>query len=373
MIAKDDPPVEFAIFGQFLALIANVIVGAVILSRSIKRTADVLNAREQPKILVVGETHQADYALSLVQMLRVLPAVALLAGQQPLGVELVRVVHEHIDGIGLREMHDETDFRTADLLVREVKQIIEHDIVAHTLNCRLRAITELRSGSADFGLEPYRAPVSKQASPKSVETNVTLRSAVRDSEIIFSEIRSHILGCGSFPWQKGGAMKSIQVANAFILRHGSDIDITNLVLNKLVYFAQVESLRATGKPLFEDKIEAWPYGPVERNVYFTFQKYGRNRILKSEGETAKDEQALSVVDGTAKKYGFLTAFDLVGFSHRKNSAWKNVYREGENVEITNDAILASDDGLTFPKNTLASSLDEVNAKWQNTFRILRNA
>ncbi len=37
-------------------------------------------------------------------------------------------------------------------------------------------------------------------------------------------------------------MKSIQVANAFILRHGSDIDITNLVLNKLVYFAQVESL-----------------------------------------------------------------------------------------------------------------------------------
>lgn len=168
-------------------------------------------------------------------------------------------------------------------------------------------------------------------------------------------------------------MKSIQVANAFILRHGSDIDITNLVLNKLVYFAQVESLRATGKPLFEDKIEAWSYGPVERNVYFTFQKYGRNRILKPEGETAKDEQALSVVDGTAKKYGFLTAFDLVGFSHRKNSAWKNVYREGENVEITNDAILASDDGLTFPKNTLASGLDEVNAKWQNTFRILRNA
>ncbi len=101
-------------------------------------------------------------------------------------------------------MHDETDFRTADLLVREVKQIIEHDIVAHTPNCRLRAITELRSGSADFGLEPYRAPVSKQASPKSVETNVTLRSAVRDSEIIFSEIRSHILGCGSFPWQKEG-------------------------------------------------------------------------------------------------------------------------------------------------------------------------
>ena len=93
-------------------------------------------------------------------------------------------------------------------------------------------------------------------------------------------------------------MKSIQVANAFILRHGSDIDITNLVLNKLVYFAQVESLRETGKPLFEDKIEAWSYGPVEKDVYYTFQKYGRNRISKSEGEAANDEQTLSVVDRT---------------------------------------------------------------------------
>lgn len=168
-------------------------------------------------------------------------------------------------------------------------------------------------------------------------------------------------------------MKSIQVANAFILRHGSSIVITNLVLNKLVYFAQVESLRKTGKPLFEDEIEAWPYGPVERAVYFAFQKYGRDRIAAPEGEAAKDERTLSVVDETARKYGFLTAFDLVEFSHREGSAWRNVYKENESVEITNDDILSSDDGLGFPKNTLASSLDEVNRKWQNTFRMLRNA
>ena len=82
-------------------------------------------------------------------------------------------------------------------------------------------------------------------------------------------------------------MKSIQVANAFILRHGSDIDITNLVLNKLVYFAQVESLRATGKPLFEDKIEAWSYGPVERNVYFTFQKIRTQQDSQARGRNRK--------------------------------------------------------------------------------------
>lgn len=168
-------------------------------------------------------------------------------------------------------------------------------------------------------------------------------------------------------------MESIKVANAFILRHGSNITITNLVLNKLVYFAQVESLRKTGKPLFDDGIEAWHYGPVEKNVYFTFRKYGRDRIPAPEGETAEDERTLSIVDETARKYGFLTAFDLVEFSHREGSAWKNVYKENERVEITNDDILSSGDGLSFPENTLASSLDEVNRKWQNTFRMLRNA
>lgn len=168
-------------------------------------------------------------------------------------------------------------------------------------------------------------------------------------------------------------MESLQVANAFILRHGSTIVITNLVLNKLVYFAQVESLRTTGEPLFEDGIEACPCGPVERAVYSAFRKYGRDRIMTPEGEATEDGRTLAIVDGTARKYGFLTAFDLVGLYHREGSAWRNVYRENGTVAITNDDILASNDGLGLPKNTLASGLDEVNRKWRNTFSLLRNA
>lgn len=153
LVAHDDSAAEFAVFGQFLAFVTDVVLGSIVFLRAVKRVADALDAGEHPKILVNRKTGQTDHVPSLVQVLRVPPAVALLAGQQPLGVELVRVVHEHINGIGAREMHDKADFRTADLLVREVKQIIERDIVAHTSDYRLRAITELRSGSADFGLE----------------------------------------------------------------------------------------------------------------------------------------------------------------------------------------------------------------------------
>lgn len=168
-------------------------------------------------------------------------------------------------------------------------------------------------------------------------------------------------------------MKSIQVANVFIRRHGGDITITNLVLNKLVYFAQVEALRRTGEPLFEDGIEAWDYGPVEREVYSVYQKYGRGRILAPEGVPAEDDRTAAIVDVTAEKYGPLTAFDLVDLSHREGSAWNNVYKQGSNAEISNEDILSSNDGLDFPKRTLAASLDEVNREWRNTFRILQDA
>lgn len=41
-------------------------------------------------------------------------------------------------------------------------------------------------------------------------------------------------------------------------------DMTNLELNKLVYFVQGIYCAKTGKPLFTDSIEAWTYGPVIR-------------------------------------------------------------------------------------------------------------
>jgi len=38
--------------------------------------------------------------------------------------------------------------------------------------------------------------------------------------------------------------------------------ISNLKLQKLVYYAQGSSLALWGNPLFSEKIEAWLHGPV---------------------------------------------------------------------------------------------------------------
>lgn len=50
--------------------------------------------------------------------------------------------------------------------------------------------------------------------------------------------------------------------------------LSNLKLQKLVYYSQAWYLAITGKPLFDDPIEAWVHGPVVRSLYFDYRAYG---------------------------------------------------------------------------------------------------
>ena len=43
--------------------------------------------------------------------------------------------------------------------------------------------------------------------------------------------------------------------------------MTNLRLQKILYFIQAFSLISTGHPLFKEDILAWQYGPVVKEVY----------------------------------------------------------------------------------------------------------
>lgn len=46
--------------------------------------------------------------------------------------------------------------------------------------------------------------------------------------------------------------------------------ISHLKLQKLVYYAQAWHFTLFGKPLFDEKIEAWKHGPVVRSIYSRF-------------------------------------------------------------------------------------------------------
>ncbi|WP_244264119.1 Panacea domain-containing protein [Alloscardovia omnicolens] len=103
------------------------------------------------------------------------------------------------------------------------------------------------------------------------------------------------------------SITALDVANTFIARHPS-LFLSNLSLNKLVYFAQVESLRQTGKPLYDSEIQAQQYGPVVPEVYYAFHEW-RNLIITSPAMQVKNDSYMNqIVDAVADKYGFFNSF-----------------------------------------------------------------
>jgi uncharacterized phage-associated protein len=112
--------------------------------------------------------------------------------------------------------------------------------------------------------------------------------------------------------------------------------ITNLKLQKILYFAQAYYLAKLDKPLFENPILAWEYGPVVSEVYRKYKSNGSNAIISE-----KDTRLISNEDKENLKkiwasFGGYSASRLVDISHA-HTPWKNAHSSGSN-EISQKAI-----------------------------------
>ena len=74
---------------------------------------------------------------------------------------------------------------------------------------------------------------------------------------------------------------AIEIANYITeYEHSQNRSISNLKLQKLLYFVQAQFFRELGEPCFSDKIEAWSFGPVVVNVYHAYKIYGSMDITE---------------------------------------------------------------------------------------------
>lgn len=74
--------------------------------------------------------------------------------------------------------------------------------------------------------------------------------------------------------------KAMDVAHYIIKReYDKDRPVSNLQLQKLLYFIQGYFYACGEDGCFEDKIEAWDFGPVIPNVYREYKKYGSCIIM----------------------------------------------------------------------------------------------
>ncbi|MBL9050829.1 MAG: DUF4065 domain-containing protein [Tabrizicola sp.] len=74
---------------------------------------------------------------------------------------------------------------------------------------------------------------------------------------------------------------AMAVANWFLKRASKDEafkTLDQLKLYKLVFFAHAWHLGNGQGPLFDEDVEAWPHGPVVRDLYIQFKDAGRGPI-----------------------------------------------------------------------------------------------
>lgn len=122
------------------------------------------------------------------------------------------------------------------------------------------------------------------------------------------------------------------------------IIISNLKLQKLLYFVQGYTFAFDGHRCFSNAIQAWDYGPVCPDAYHEFQKYGAMNIppINEYIEISFDDHdniswdsipydpylidfdTRETIDAVIDNFAPLSATELVDISHNQ-LPWKKTY------------------------------------------------
>lgn len=118
------------------------------------------------------------------------------------------------------------------------------------------------------------------------------------------------------------------VANYFIYKSSpsTDRNITNLKLQKLLYYAQGKYMAKYNKPLFNEEIQAWKHGPVVPEIYrkyssFIFREIDKRKTDEVSTQKIKENEAQSILDEVWEEYGYYNGKQLERMTHQQKP-WK---------------------------------------------------
>ena len=117
-----------------------------------------------------------------------------------------------------------------------------------------------------------------------------------------------------------------QIANQLLIYaadNGGEL-MTNMKLQKMLYYQQGFHLAYFGTPLFDEDIEAWMYGPVVPSMYEKYKGYGRNGIEpdRTMQFTFEKKNELALFNEVCKVYGAYSAIGLMNMTHDE-TPWKS--------------------------------------------------
>lgn len=119
------------------------------------------------------------------------------------------------------------------------------------------------------------------------------------------------------------AYPALKIANLLLRSaystEGAEDLMSNMKLQKMLYYQQGFHLAYFNTPLFDEDIEAWMYGPVVPSVYSYYESNGRNGIMPNLDDEfeLENEEELNLFNQVFDIYGKYSAYGLMEMTHNE--------------------------------------------------------
>lgn len=123
--------------------------------------------------------------------------------------------------------------------------------------------------------------------------------------------------------------------------------ISNLRLQKLLYFVQASFIQEKNEVCFDDAMHCWAYGPVIPKIYRRYKVYGSTNIPKQSTLIFDDEKKefdyvdfefegnegdRKIIEEIVEETKDMSVFALVDITHNQ-TPWKKNYDSSKDKEI----------------------------------------
>lgn len=127
----------------------------------------------------------------------------------------------------------------------------------------------------------------------------------------------------------------------FLIELSQERGITNLKLQKMLYCIQREAIRNLNRKAFNDRIEAWQYGPIIPNIYYEFASYGSSPIMNLDinRNEIEDFEIRNIIQEVFNQNIDISVWDMVDETHTHGNAWDSAFKRGYREVITIHDIL----------------------------------
>lgn len=144
------------------------------------------------------------------------------------------------------------------------------------------------------------------------------------------------------------------VANKFLeLAKKDDKQLTQMQIQKLVYISHGFNLALASKPLIDEQVQAWQYGPVISSLYNEFRGFGSKAITReatitiidnnfnvnNEIPQVYDDETSQLINAVWDKYKIYSGPNLSDLTHREGTPWSTTLQHDSYFAIIDNNII----------------------------------